>query len=143
MTQPTLLLVEDDPFDVFAMKRCVAANDLPVRLECAADGEEGLATLNRLLAEPRPGAVFVLLDLNMPRMNGVEFLDALRADLRLARTLVYALTTSNDARDRRATYARGVGGYICKDAIAPDYSDLAGFVRHFVDLVTLPEPGQP
>jgi CheY-like chemotaxis protein len=143
MTQPTLLLVEDDPFDVLAMKRCVAAHDLPLRLECVGDGEAALATLNGLLAEPRPAPFFVLLDLNMPRMNGVEFLDAVRADLRLARTVVYALTTSNDVRDRRATYARGVSGYICKDAIAPDYSDLAGLIRHVVELVTLPEPGQP
>jgi CheY-like chemotaxis protein len=143
MTRPTLLLVEDDPFDVLAMKRCVAAYDLPVRLACAGDGEEALATLARLLAAPQPAPFLVLLDLNMPRMNGVEFLDALRADLRLARTVVYALTTSNDPRDRRATYARGVSGYICKDAITPDYSDLAALVRHLVDLVTLPEPGQP
>ncbi|MFP4125634.1 MAG: response regulator [Alphaproteobacteria bacterium] len=143
MTQPTLLLVEDDPFDVLAMKRCVATYDLPVRLECAGDGEDALARLNRLLAEPHPAPVFVLLDLNMPRMNGIEFLDALRADLRLARTVVYPLTTSNDVRDRRATYARGVAGYICKDAITPDYSDLAGLIRHLVDLVILPEPGRP
>ena len=143
MTQPTLLLVEDDPFDVLAMKRCVSAYDLPLRLECAGDGEDALATLNRLLAEPHPAPFFVLLDLNMPRMNGIEFLDALRADLRLARTVVYALTTSNDVRDRRATYARGIAGYICKDAIAPDYHDLAGLIRQLVDLVTLPEPGQP
>ncbi len=143
MTQPTLLLVEDDPFDVLAMKRCVATHELPVRLECAGDGEAALGALNSLLAEPHPAPFFVLLDLNMPRMNGIEFLDALRADLRLARTIVYALTTSNDARDRRATYARGISGYICKDAIAPDYSDLAAFIRGFVDLVTLPEPGQP
>jgi CheY-like chemotaxis protein len=143
MTQPTLLLVEDDPFDVLAMKRCVSAHELPVRLECAGDGEAALGALNKLLAAPHPPPFFVLLDLNMPRMNGVEFLDALRADLRLARTVVYALTTSNDPRDRRATYARGISGYICKDAVAPDYSDIAAFIRHFVDLVTLPEPGQP
>lgn len=143
MTQPTLLLVEDDPFDVLAMKRCVAAFDLPVRLECAGDGEAALAALNRLLAEPHPAPFFVLLDLNMPRMNGVEFLDALRGDLRLARTVVYALTTSNDVRDRRATYARGISGYICKDAIAPDYSDLGALIRQLVDLVILPEPGRP
>lgn len=143
MIQPTLLLVEDDPFDVLAMKRCVSAYDLPVRLECAGDGEDALAALNRLLAEPHAAPVIVLLDLNMPRMNGVEFLDALRADLRLARTVVYTLTTSNDLRDRRATYARGVSGYICKDAVAPDYSDLGALVRHLVELVTLPEPGRP
>ena len=143
MTLPTLLLVEDDPFDVLAMKRCVSANDLPVRLECAGDGEAGLAALARLVVEPNAAPVVVLLDLNMPRMNGIEFLDALRADLRLVRTVVFALTTSNDVRDRRATYARGVSGYICKDAVAPDYSDLGALIRHLVDLVTLPEPGQP
>ncbi len=143
MTHPTLLLVEDDPFDVAAMRRCVATYGLPVRLACAGNGEEALATLASLLAEPRPAPWLVALDLNMPRMNGFEFLDALRADLRLARTVVFILSTSNDARDRRAAYARGASGYICKDAVAPDYADLAELIRHLVELVTLPEPGQP
>jgi len=142
MNQPTLLLVEDDPFDVLAMKRCVSAHGLTVRLECAEDGELALAALNRFLATRHPAPVLVVLDLNMPRMNGIEFLDVLRADPRLARTVVYALTTSNDPRDRRATYARGISGYICKDSLAPDYSDLAGLIRHYLDLVTLPEPGR-
>lgn len=143
MTKPTLLLVEDDAFDVLAMKRCVQSFALPVRLECAGDGEQALAALARLIAEPHPAPWFILLDLNMPRMNGIEFLDALRSDLRLARSCVYVLSTSNDARDRRAAYARGVSGYICKDAVAPDYADLAEMVRQVADLVTLPEPGQP
>ena len=143
MTQPTLLLVEDDPFDVLAMKRCVMHHDLPVQLECAGDGEAALKALGALLREPRPAPVVVFLDLNMPHMNGIEFLDALRADLRQARTVVYVLSTSNAPGDRRAAYARGVSGYICKDAVAPDYADIAGFVRHLVDLTSLPEPGHP
>ncbi len=143
MTQPVLLLVEDDPFDVLAMKRCVATHRLPVRLECARDGEQALATLAKLLGEPHPLPWLILLDLNMPRMNGFEFLDALRTDLRLARSTVYVLSTSNDKRDRRAAYARGVSGYICKDAVAPDYADLAELIRQLADLVTFPEPGQP
>jgi CheY-like chemotaxis protein len=143
MTQPALLLVEDDPFDVLAMKRCVSSHRLPVRLVCAGDGEAALSALAGLLRETHPPEVLILLDLNMPRMNGIEFLDVLRADVRLARSLVYILSTSNDARDRRAAYARGVAGYICKDAVAPDYADLAQLVRSVLDLCTLPEPGCP
>lgn len=143
MANPMLLLVEDDPFDVLAMKRCVRAFQLPVTLEHAADGEEAVVTLSRAVAQSHPPEVVVLLDLNMPRMNGIEFLDAIRSDLRLARTVVFVLSTSKDPRDRRASYARGVAGYICKDTVAPDYADLASLVRSFVDLVTLPEPAQP
>lgn len=141
MTQPALLLVEDDPFDVLAMKRCLATHRLPLRLVCAGDGEAALAALATLMQESHPPELLIFLDLNMPRMNGIEFLDALRADFRLARSLVFVLSTSNDARDRRAAYARGVAGYICKDAVAPDYADLGQLVRSVVDLVTLPEPG--
>ncbi|MFW5834372.1 MAG: response regulator [Pseudomonadota bacterium] len=143
MAKPLILLVEDDPFDVLAMKRCVAAFDLPVQLEQAGDGEEALVALARLMAQPNPPEVMVLLDLNMPRMNGIELLDAMRADLKLARTIVFVLSTSRDPRDRRAAYARGVAGYICKDSVAPDYADLATLIRAYVDLVTLPEPAQP
>lgn len=142
MYQTTLLLVEDDPFDVLAMKRCVANFGLPVTLEIAGDGEAALLVLNRVLLAAQPSAVLVLLDLNMPRMNGIEFLDALRCDLRLARSVVFVLSTSNDPRDRRAAYARGVAGYVCKDSVAPDYADLAALVRGYLDLVTLPEPGR-
>ncbi|TVQ33422.1 MAG: response regulator [Geminicoccaceae bacterium] len=143
MPKPLLLLVEDDPFDVLAMRRCVTSFDLPVSLEHAGDGEEALINLSRAMAKPQPPEVIVLLDLNMPRMNGIEFLDAIRADLKLARTIVFVLSTSRDPRDRRAAYARGVAAYICKDALAPDYADLATLVRAYVDLVTLPQPGQP
>lgn len=142
MSQPTLLLVEDDPFDVLAMKRCVATFKLPVTLEVAGDGEAALLALERLLLAPQANAVLIFLDLNMPRMNGIEFLDALRCDLRLARSIVFVLSTSNDPRDRRASYARGVAGYVCKDMVAPDYADLAALVRSYLDLVTLPELGR-
>ncbi len=143
MAKPMLLLVEDDPFDVLAMKRCVRGFELPVSLHHAGDGEEALGLLGRAMAKMHPPEVLILLDINMPRMNGIEFLDALRADLRLARCVVFVLSTSKDPRDRRASYARGVAGYICKDSVAPDYADLATLIRAYVDLVTLPEPAQP
>ena len=104
----------------------------------AVDGQDGLEKIN---ADSEIDVV--ILDVNMPRMNGIEFLDVLRADVRLARSMVFVLSTSKDPRDRRAAYARGVAGYISKDSVAPDYADLAALIRAYVDLVTLPEPAQP
>lgn len=140
MRNSILLLVEDDPIEVLAMQRCVRQHKLPVDLIHAGDGEQGLLAVRRLCGVSDPLPLLVLLDINMPRMNGFEFLDALRSGDCHADAPVFILSTSNDTRDRRSAYARHVAGYICKDRLSADYADLANLVRSYCRLVTPPEP---
>lgn len=116
-TPKNILLIEDDVVDVMAMQRLMRrfamADDY--HLHTAANGVEALDMLrgegqDRL--EPTPGVIF--LDLNMPKMNGFEFLEALREDPVLGATKVIILTTSDATEDRAQAYAANVAGYITK-----------------------------
>jgi CheY-like chemotaxis protein len=106
-----VLLVDDDLVDVMNVRRELAKATIPVEIEVAHDGVEGLARLRSLPADGRP---VLLLDLNMPRMNGLEMLRALRQDDALAHTLVVVLTTSNTDEDRMAAHGLSVDGYLLK-----------------------------
>src|SRR4051794_38866296 len=97
-----ILLVDDDSVDVMNVQRALKKNNILNPVWVATDGLEALAML-------RDGTVpkkqrLVLLDLNMPRMNGIEFLRALRSDPELASTAVVVLTTSEDQRDKVAAH---------------------------------------
>ena len=82
----------------------------------------------------------ILLDLKMPRVSGVEFLDELRADPALKHSVVFVLTTSQATDDIRNAYERNVAGYICKSTGSDATEQVVELVRHFVSLVRLPEP---
>ena len=97
-----ILLVEDDQVDVMNVKRAFDKNRIANPLFVAADGIEALELL-RSDTVPRERRL-VLLDLNMPRMNGIEFLRELRADPQLQLTPVVVLTTSDDERDKINAY---------------------------------------
>ena len=90
-----------------------------------------------------PGTVpssnrLILLDLNMPRMNGLEFLRALRADPELRTTPVVVLTTSNDERDRLQSYAHNVAGYLVKPVATPAFVELMAALNAYWSRVELP-----
>lgn len=119
----SLLLVEDDLVDVMTVKR--ALRDLKVTnpLHVAHHGEEALAHLRR------PGAILpglILLDLNMPRMNGVEFLRVIKADPVLRRIPVVVLTTSREEQDRLNSFDLSVAGYMLKPV---DYARFVELLR--------------
>lgn len=130
MGQPSLLLVEDDEVDVMAVRRALARHGGDLALTRARNGVEALEVLRRT----GPGTVrpcLVLLDLHMPQMGGLEFLDALRGDPELRRTPVFMLTSSDEVDDRRAAYDRGVAGYIVKDRAGPGYRDLMQLIQAY------------
>jgi CheY-like chemotaxis protein len=107
-----ILLVDDDEVDVMTVKRAFAKANITNPIFVATDGAEALAQL-------RGGSIpaarrVILLDLNMPRMNGIEFLRELRKDPELAPTTVVVLTTSNEDRDRVEAYRLNVAGYLLK-----------------------------
>src|SRR5688500_5746232 len=93
-----ILLVEDDELDVLNLRRALLPHPAVNPLVHASDGVAALALL-RGAAVPR-GRLVIVADLRMPRMNGLEFLQALRADRELSMIPVVVLTTSADERDR-------------------------------------------
>jgi CheY-like chemotaxis protein len=118
-----ILLVEDDRVDAMTVQR--ALKDLKVmnRLDIAGDGEEALAFL-RDPANERP--CLILLDLNMPRMNGIEFLEVIKQDEVLKRIPVVVLTTSAEEQDKLDSFSLGVAGYMVKPV---DYGQFVEVVR--------------
>lgn len=108
---PHFLIVEDDEIDMETVRRAFHSLDREVILNFAHDGLEAL----EFLKDPDTiHPMMILLDLNMPRMNGFELLDEIRNDPRLHMHQIFVLTTSGDDRDLLAAYERHVAGYIVK-----------------------------
>lgn len=135
----SLLLVEDDDVAAEAVIRGLHkhANDCPV-----VPAEDGLVALQILrgrhdthwIAKP----YLVLLDLNMPRMDGFEFLRELRADNELRGTVVFVLTTSGAEHDRARAYREHIAGYMVKSEVGPQFSGLARFLTEYRAAIQFP-----
>lgn len=138
MTTPaqpwTLLVVDDDDVDVLAVRRAVRALPQRPELAVARDGHEALERL-------RSGALrqpcVLLLDLNMPGLDGIATLDALRADPDLCSTVVFVLTTSRSPDDVAAAYARQVAGYFVKDERVP-LREILAWICRYAEISELP-----
>lgn len=110
-----ILLVDDDDVDVMNVQRAFKKNNILNPLYTAPNGLEALAVLRAEGSEAMPRERrLVLLDLNMPRMNGLEFLRELRNDPELRALTVIVLTTSDDERDKVEAFNLNVAGYIVK-----------------------------
>ena len=131
-----ILLVEDDEVDVMNVKRAFQKNHITNPLFVATNGLEALELLRggRIPRERR----MVLLDLNMPQMNGIEFLRELRRDAELHATPVVVLTTSNDERDRIEAYDLNVAGYLLKPVTFANFCELMATLNKYWALVELP-----
>ena len=140
MTAPeralNLVLVEDDEVDVMNVKRAFQKNHIANPLFVATNGVEALELLRggKIPRERR----MVLLDLNMPQMNGIEFLRELRRDPELHSTPVVVLTTSNDERDRIEAYDLNVAGYLLKPVTFSNFCDVMATLNKYWALVELP-----
>lgn len=134
--QASILLVEDDDVDAMGVDRALKKMRLANPMVRARDGVEGLALL-------RSGEVskpyIILLDLNMPRMGGLEFLEELRRDSELHKSIVFVLTTSKRDQEIAAAYEKNIAGYIVKTTLNEDFDQLLGFLDHYWRLVELPE----
>jgi CheY-like chemotaxis protein len=120
-----VLLVEDDEVDVMSVRRTFARKHLSNPLHIAGNGMEALEMLRGRRADVSlPPRRVVLLDLNMPKMGGIEFLHCLRADPALRETTVVVLTTSDEERDRTDAYGMNVAGYMLKPMAAEALLDL-------------------
>jgi len=134
----TILLVEDDDVAAEAVVRSLRKAGLDFPTVWAEDGLQALRALRGDDPErqvPRPRVI--LLDLNMPRMNGFEFLQQLRADPRLRDDVVFVLTTSDAETDRMRAYQEHIAGYMVKAAVGPQFSrpaQLLGLYHHHIRL---------
>ncbi|MCX6185990.1 MAG: response regulator [Bacteroidetes bacterium] len=108
----TILLVEDDEVDIINVKRAFKKNEIENQLLLANNGIEALKLLHSLSSSQLPQVI--LLDINMPMMNGIEFLCELRKDERLKHISVFVMTTSNEDSDKIEAYGYNVAGYILK-----------------------------
>ena len=137
INQPlNILLVEDDQVDVMNVKRAFEKNHITNPLFVAGDGLEALEKLRN--GEVPQGRRLVLLDLNMPKMNGIEFLNELRKDANLAAIPVVVLTTSNNERDKIEAYNLNVAGYLVKPVTFGEFSELMVTLNKYWTLVEMP-----
>ncbi|MEP7125399.1 MAG: response regulator [Byssovorax sp.] len=134
--QLNILLVEDDEIDVMTVRRAFRKNNITNPLKVAGDGIEALEMLRS--GEIPAANRIILLDINMPRMDGIEFLRELRADPALRSTTVVVLTTSNEDRDRIHAYELNVAGYILKPVTFVSFVESMTMLNKYWTLMEFP-----
>ena len=137
----TFLLVEDDEIDIEAVQRGFGELRIANPLIVARDGVEALEILRGDEKPPLKQPYMILLDLNMPRMNGIEFLAKLREDSVHRDAIVFVLTTSKSDEDRVAAYDKHVAGYIIKSDIREGFDRALDMVDKYWRVVEFP-PGR-
>lgn len=139
-TKPVhLLLVEDDEVDVEAIIRGFKSQHIANPFTVVPDGIEALKMLRGEDGRERlPQPYMILLDINMPRMNGIEFLQALRRDPELKQSIVFVLTTSDRDEDIMAAYDEQIAGYLLKARAGKDFVDLISLLNAYWRIVEFP-----
>jgi CheY-like chemotaxis protein len=133
----TILLVDDDTVDAEAIIRALRKKKILNEVVHVKNGQEAIDALRDGAKVPFPR--LILLDLNMPRMNGIEFLKYIREDAELNREVVFVLTTSALDEDRIAAYDFNVAGYILKDNVGEDFDKLLALMGAFWRVVEFPD----
>jgi CheY-like chemotaxis protein len=135
----TILLVDDDKVDVMAVKRSFRELKIANPVIVAHNGIEALDCLRGQNGHPKVSSpCLVLLDLNMPRMGGVEFLDKLRHDEALRRTLVFVMTTSGAEEDRARAYNMNIAGYVLKHRPGQSFLEAISMLEHYWRVIEFP-----
>ena len=131
-----ILLVEDDEVDVMNVRRAFEKNKITNPLYVASNGIQALEMLRA--GEVPKNRRLVLLDLNMPRMNGIEFLRELRSDSELHALPVVVLTTSDAEKDKIEAFNLNVAGYLVKPVTFPGFAELMATLNKYWTLVDMP-----
>lgn len=134
-----VLLVEDNDVDREGVRRAFERHRIANPIVDAVDGIEALEILRGEAGRPpleRP--YVILLDLNMPRMDGIELLRELRADRALHDSVVFVLTTSKADEDKAAAYDLNVAGYIGKEDVGAGFIRLVELLDSYWRIVELP-----
>jgi len=138
--QTSILLIDDDEVDVMTVKRALKKNNISNPLYVATNGLEGLAMLRgHEMPKMLPGLRrLILLDLNMPKMGGIEFLRELRIDPELKPIPVIVLTTSNEDKDKVEAYNLNVAGYIIKPVTFSKFVEAVATLNKYWSLSEMP-----
>jgi len=131
-----ILLVEDDQVDAMTVKRALKEIKVTNRLDIVNNGEEALTFLKNSENE-KPG--IILLDLNMPRMNGIEFLKIAKKDESLKKIPVVVLTTSKEDQDKVDSFNLGVAGYMIKPVDYRKFVEVVKTIDMYWTLSELPD----
>ncbi|BAU64684.1 response regulator [Stanieria sp. NIES-3757] len=136
-----ILLIEDDQVDVMNVRRAFKKNHIANPLYVAQNGLEALDMLrshdNQPPVVPKTRRL-ILLDLNMPKMNGLEFLHKLREDPELKPTPVIVMTTSDEDKDRIEAYNLNVAGYIVKPVTFGNFAEVMSTLNKYWTLCEMP-----
>jgi len=132
----TILLVEDDQVDAMTVKRALEEIKVTNRLNVVNNGEDALTFLKNPQNE-KPG--IILLDLNMPKMNGLEFLQIVKKDARLKSIPVIVLTTSKEDQDKIDSFGLGVAGYMVKSVDYRKFVEVIKTIDLYWTLSQLPD----
>ena len=136
-----ILLVEDDDLDVIAFHRAVVDRGLDVELQRARNAVEAIEMLRLGIDGGRRDSMLIVLDLNMPVKNGLEFLAELRADPALENSVVFVFTSSDSPADMRRAYELHAAGYVVKDAKGDSTNRLVDLLAAYLNVVRLPPVG--
>jgi CheY-like chemotaxis protein len=135
----TLLLVDDDDGDAKSVQRAFTSARIVNPIVRAIDGIDALEILRGSNGKAKLAAPYMLLvDLNMPRMNGIELVQALRQDPDLHSCIIFVLTTSGRDEDKVAAYDLNVAGYIVKEHAGQDFQRLIEMMQCYWRVVELP-----
>ena len=130
-----ILLVEDDEVDIMNVQRAFKKNNISNPLHVARNGIEALEILKSSVHPPR----VILLDINMPKMGGIEFLGELRKIPELRSSSVFVMTTSNEESDKIAAYDLNVAGYILKPLSFEGFTSAVAILNHYWHLCEMPQ----
>ena len=134
-----ILLVDDDDVSAESVVRSLRKNAVDFPITLARDGMEALEILREThphLSIEKP--YLVLLDLNMPRMNGFEFLHEVRGDKTLHSSVIFVLTTSDAESDRVRAYEENIAGYMVKSVVGPQFAKLTSLLESYRATISLP-----
>ena len=132
-----ILLIEDNPMDVDLTRRAFTRRKVINTIEVARDGEEAIAHIRRWeLGEPWP--VVILLDINLPKINGLEVLRELKTHPLLQRIPVIVLTSSGEDRDIQKAYELGANSYIVKPVDFEKFVEVAAQIDLYWNVINIP-----
>jgi CheY-like chemotaxis protein len=130
--RPSVVVVEDNASDVFLIREAIAAQELLVELEVCQDGEEAMELIERLETQDCRSPGLILLDLNLPRRDGLEVLAKLRNSIRCCHIPVVVMTSSAASSDRAASEQLGAAAYFRKPSEYAAFLEIGRIIKFWL-----------